>query len=1321
MAAETRINKLTLFLLFLFPIVLNAQPFVTTWKTDNAGSSAGNQITIPTTGIGYNFNIVWSEVGNPTNTGSLSNLTGTTTIDFPIPGIYRVEIDGQFPRIYFNAASFLPDGDSHKILSVEQWGSIAWTSMVSAFSGCVNLRINAVDAPDLSGVTDLTRMFYQAASMNDNINHWNVSTITNMSGIFRDAETFNQPLNNWDVGNVTNMNEMFYFAAMFNQPIGNWDVGNVVDMSFVFGGAYAFNQDIGSWDVSNVQYMNQTFAVASSFNQDISGWDVGNVTNMTGLFSNATSFNQDISGWNISSVTSMDAMFSNASAFTNDITGWDVSGVNSMNYMFGDFTTFNQDISGWDVGNVSDMRSMFEGATTFNQDIGGWDVSNAVDMNSMFSRAISFNQNISGWNVGNATDMRGMFSGATSFNQDLSGWDVRKVGQMFSMLSNSGLSIENYDKLLIAWSALPLKSNVQFGATGLLYCAGESARAFLISNFNWFITDSGQGCIAVFEVAADTDIVITNGQTVPVDFGSGALAIGKTQKFTIENKLAAPVTNLVVSFSGSAFNAVSVPTTIGANGSITIDVNLSGSTVGTFTETLFITSDNFTVPFQFPITGVINSSSEPEIAVFGGGSSAGESILDGQAPAYYIGYEFRGNNTSNQITIVNKGSALLTISDISISGSAFTIGTAVPFSIAAGNSQTIVVTLDGTANGFFLETLSITSNDADEAVFNFEIIGEIYGPVIGVFDGLDWYSDPEIVNGQSTSIDFGSEAQGTDIIRPFTIANFGPINLAISSVTITGTAFTLASTPPTSIAAEVDGIISEERFDLILSGANPGSFTETVTIINDDDTNSVFQFTISGVITGGVCVNPPTASIGSISDTCESSPIALSGSIGGAATSSNWTTGGDGIFSDATSLASTYTAGISDITNGIVTLTLTTNDPDGAGACVSASASVMVNISKAATINVGSDLTICPTDAVNLNAIVGGSANNLLWTTSGTGAFSDNTAASSIYTPDVNDGSSGSVTLTLTADANGVCPQVSDMLTVTISQPISAASLSQDVNVQEQFITDVITNSSVNAADVITVSILQNGLKGTASVNADKTIGYVANVGTVGTDSFEYRICNQCNLCSDGLITINIANSPPVISQPSTPISTVVGQIISIPFASLISDLNDNIDPSSIQIIQGPTSNAFASFDNGFNLSLDYSTVSFVGTDEITIRVCDLLNACSQITIQVKVDGEIVAYNGLSPNGDGKNDFFLIANIQFLGPDNKVEIFNRWGDKVFEMDGYDNNSKRFEGNQSNGKELPSGVYFYKVNYSKVIVLPGDSPEGEMTGYLTIKR
>ncbi|MBI2967289.1 MAG: gliding motility-associated C-terminal domain-containing protein [Bacteroidetes bacterium] len=74
---------------------------------------------------------------------------------------------------------------------------------------------------------------------------------------------------------------------------------------------------------------------------------------------------------------------------------------------------------------------------------------------------------------------------------------------------------------------------------------------------------------------------------------------------------------------------------------------------------------------------------------------------------------------------------------------------------------------------------------------------------------------------------------------------------------------------------------------------------------------------------------PPTANAGSDATVCSGSNYTLSGTRGGSATSSLWTTSGDGGFGDATLLTTAYTPGVTDISMGNVTLTLTTDDPVG--------------------------------------------------------------------------------------------------------------------------------------------------------------------------------------------------------------------------------------------------------------------------------------------------------------------------------------------------------------------------------------------------------
>ena len=178
-----------------------------------------------------------------------------------------------------------------------------------------------------------------------------------------DAEDY-APLATTCTSNVTDMTAMFYEATSFNQDIGSWDVSSVTNMKYMFQDAIVFNGDISSWDVSSVTNMRDMFYRAEAFNQDISSWDVSSVTNMKGMFAVATSFNQDIGSWDVSSVTNMQSMFAVAEAFNQDISSWDVSKVKNMTYMFYIATSFNQNLSGWCVANIISVHSNFDALAT---------------------------------------------------------------------------------------------------------------------------------------------------------------------------------------------------------------------------------------------------------------------------------------------------------------------------------------------------------------------------------------------------------------------------------------------------------------------------------------------------------------------------------------------------------------------------------------------------------------------------------------------------------------------------------------------------------------------------------------------------------------------------------------------------------------------------------------------------------------------------------------------------------------------------------------------------------------------------------------------
>jgi gliding motility-associated-like protein len=103
------------------------------------------------------------------------------------------------------------------------------------------------------------------------------------------------------------------------------------------------------------------------------------------------------------------------------------------------------------------------------------------------------------------------------------------------------------------------------------------------------------------------------------------------------------------------------------------------------------------------------------------------------------------------------------------------------------------------------------------------------------------------------------------------------------------------------------------------------------------------------------------------------------------------------------------------------------------------------------------------------------------------------------------------------------------------------------------------------------------------------------------------------------------------------------------------------------------------------------------------------------VVLESNAPVELEIFNGLSHNGDGKNDSFLILNIELRADtqNNKVTIINRWGDIVFEITDYNNSDRVFKGFTNEGKELVTGTYFYKIEFS--------SGRPSETGYLTLKR
>ncbi|MBL7753770.1 MAG: BspA family leucine-rich repeat surface protein [Chitinophagaceae bacterium] len=427
-------ERITTILIILFTTLgqIKAQPFITKWDMSIPGGAATSiAFLVSTTGT---VNYTWETVPSGQSGSGTFSGTSCTISGLPAGSIIRLSID----TTNFRQFKMSPNYQA-RLIAIEQWGGVNWTSFEFAFSDCSNLDCIAPDLPNLSQVSNLSFMFKNCISLvgNSNIGNWNIQNVTNLNGMFYGAVNFNQPIANWNTQNVTDMSSMFQYDSSFNQPIGNWNTQNVTNMAYMFCNASNFNQSIGIWSTQNVISMRGMLFRAQNFNQPIGNWNTQNVTDMGFMFAEATSFNQPIGYWNTQNVKNMDNMFAGASNFNQPIGNWNTLNVENMSGMFLGATSFNEPIGNWNTQNLIYTEGMFNGAINFNQPIGNWNTGNVYFMQSMFKNATSFNQPIGNWNTQNVHNTKSMFEGASSFNQPIGNWNTADVSDMNSMFMNA--------------------------------------------------------------------------------------------------------------------------------------------------------------------------------------------------------------------------------------------------------------------------------------------------------------------------------------------------------------------------------------------------------------------------------------------------------------------------------------------------------------------------------------------------------------------------------------------------------------------------------------------------------------------------------------------------------------------------------------------------------------------------------------------------------------------------------------------------------------------------------------------------------------------
>lgn len=255
--------------------------------------------------------------------------------------------------------------------------------------------------------------------------------------------------------------------------------------------------------------------------------------------------------------------------------------------------------------------------------------------------------------------------------------------------------------------------------------------------------------------------------------------------------------------------------------------------------------------------------------------------------------------------------------------------------------------------------------------------------------------------------------------------------------------------------------------------------------------------------------NPATAIAGKNEAICSQKTIKLNGKIGGAASSSKWTSTGTGTFDNPLLLDASYSVSQADIQKGSIVLRLSTNDPDGTGSCSAASDSLIVSIGGVKikpTITVLGSTNLCLGDSVTLAVVE--KDYQYLWNTGQT--FDKITVAKR-----------GVYKVILVAK-DGCISTESEPVEVSVGKAIPSPKVSETLS-------NTCPNPMVDLTKSVLSSLSQSDSKFTFQTSADKLSPKVLNLNEVGQGIYYVFERTALGCYSQGAkVTVILKNCIPV-------------------------------------------------------------------------------------------------------------------------------------------------------------------------------------------------
>lgn len=271
-----------------------------------------------------------------------------------------------------------------------------------------------------------------------------------------------------------------------------------------------------------------------------------------------------------------------------------------------------------------------------------------------------------------------------------------------------------------------------------------------------------------------------------------------------------------------------------------------------------------------------------------------------------------------------------------------------------------------------------------------------------------------------------------------------------------------------------------------------------------------------------------------------------------------------------------------------------------------------------------------------------------------------------------------------------------------------------------ELVFDTIFIGTIDSICIDTTELLGNviNISNICPTQSDGTVAFEIVDGTycvnyeglnIGENTACIVVCDDLGLCDTTIITVTVFVDSLALPDAITDIdTTLMDQMVvtNLLGNDIINGIFDTMyilnQPTNGTVVMNGDGTATYTPSEGFCEptipdSYDYVLCNTSGCDSSTVTILVLCDT----------DVELEFYSGFSPNGDGVNDVFYVQGVEFF-PDNILCVFNRWGNRVYYKEGYDNT---FDGTWENTR-LPDGTYFYVFD---------DGKDKQYSGYVQIAR